>query len=110
MTDAPRFDIGRITVVRAAGELDERAVGQLEHIVRDLVHDHGVTDLLLDVTAAIDPNHVLRDLVESIQGWIDERGGTFELRVPSPSELTEELVDLAGEVAAYAPLEVGEGD
>lgn len=101
---APRFEIGRITVVRASGELNDHAAAQLEHILRDLVLDHGVTDLLLDLTSAVDPGNALRDVVEATRTWVDERQGTFELRLPTP--LTEELVDLASEVAVFAPLEV----
>ncbi len=88
------------------GAVDAASVGHLERICSDLVHDHGVTELLLDLTAAVDPEGLLPALVEAVDTWVSDRGGTLELRLPASP--TDELVELAADVPTFAPVDPDE--
>ena len=105
--EEPRFEIDRITVVRVSGTLDARAVGHLERICRDLIHDHGVAHLLLDLTSGYDPESLVPAVVESVDAWMTERGSSLELRLPSSP--TEELIELANDVVTFAVVDPTDG-
>lgn len=94
--------IKRTTVVHVTGTVGDRDADGLERIVLDLIQNHGIRDLSVDLSAtrSLDPRvaHVL----EGVQKLIDDVGGSLAVR--TPPEPADELVEMAEDVSTFVAL------
>lgn len=100
--DAFQVAIKRTTVVHVTGNVAESDAEDLERIVLDLVQNHGIRDLSVDLsgTRSLDPR--VAQVLEGIQKLVDDVGGSLVVR--TPPEPSDELVELAEEVSTFVAL------
>ncbi len=93
------FSISRTIVVRATGTIDLDGITQLDSILRDLIHEHGITDLVLDLSSVdhIDPRSA--GLLDWVQDSLTQRGGVLELRLPTAP--SDHLIGMSAEIPSF---------
>ena len=96
------FEVTRAIVLRVGGPIDRDAVAQLRRILTDLIDDHDVTDLVIDLTHATEVGAQTTDVLDWAQHRLTEAGGQLELRLPSAP--TEALVEISADVPTFIPL------
>ena len=94
--------IKRTTVVHVSGSVDEGDTNGLERILLDLIQNHGIRDLAVDLSTAVDVAPSIARVLEDIQKLIDDVGGSFVVR--TPPEPSTELVEMAEDVSTFVPL------
>jgi hypothetical protein len=93
------FSISRTIVVRATGTIDVDGISQLDSILRDLIHEHGITDLVLDLSAVVHIDPRSAGLLDWVQDALTKRGGMLELRLPTvPSE---DLIGMSADIPSF---------
>lgn len=96
--------VSRTIVVRLGGVLDPDAVAQLRRILRDLIVDQGVGDLLIDLSSADDIGSDVADVLRGAQSTLQGSGGRLELRLPAAAPAS--VLKLAREFATFLPVEL----
>lgn len=99
----PQIQVGTIVVVRVSGPVDAVQTGHLARILDDLISNHGVRELMIDLSAAEELSDDLVGLLDDVQVRVASQGGVLELRLPSSPPT--ELANLAEEVPTFTPFE-----
>ena len=95
----------RTTMVRVTGTLDDEACTRLERILLDLIQNHGISGLVVDLSGADAIGHAAALTLESAQTHMEQIGGHLEVR--APAESPTELVDLAEDIPTFVPIDTG---
>ena len=94
--------IKRTTVVHVSGSVDEGDTNGLERILLDLIQNHGIRDLAVDLSATHDVAAGVAGVLEGIQKLTDDLGG--RLLVRTPPEPSTALVEMAEDVSTFVAL------
>ncbi len=94
--------ITRTTVVRVSGSVGEGDTDGLERILLDLIQNHGIRDLAVDLSSTREVAPGVAAVLEGIQRLLDDRGGSFLVR--TPPEPSTELVEMAEDVSTFVAL------
>jgi anti-anti-sigma regulatory factor len=94
--------IKRTTVVHVSGTVTSRDEEGLERILLDLIQNHGIRDLAVDLSATHHVAPGVATVLESVQKLIDDVGGSFLVR--TPPEPSTELVEMAEDVSTFVAL------
>lgn len=100
--DSFQVTIKRTTVVHIGGSITEQDEEGLQRILLDLIQNHGIRDLAVDLSAARHVAPGVAGVLEGVQTLIDNVGGSFLVRTP-PVPSTE-LVEMAEDVSTFVPL------
>ena len=94
--------IKRTTVVHVSGTITTRDEEGLRRILLDLIQNHGIRDLAVDLSATRGLSPGVATVLESVQKLIDDVGGSFLVR--TPPEPSTELVGMAEDVSTFVAL------
>lgn len=97
------FKVSRTVVVRATGPVDEAAAGMLRRILLDLIDDHGVGDLVVDLSKSSHLHDAVGSVLDEAQQRVTAMSGLMELRLPA--DTTDELVELSGDIPTFVPMD-----
>lgn len=105
MTDpltGPTFEVTRTIVLRVGGPIEPNSASQLRRILSDLIDDHGVTDLVIDLTRATGVDSEIADVLDWTRQRLTASDGQLELRLPlSP---VKALINISTDVPSFVPL------
>lgn len=94
--------IKRTTVVHVSGTITTADEEGLRRILLDLIQNHGIRDLAVDLSAARGLARGVATVLESVQKLIDDVGGSFLVR--TPPEPSTELVEMSEDVSTFVAL------
>ncbi len=99
------FDVAitRTTVVRVSGTADQDSSGRLDRILRDLIQNHGIRDLAVDLSGTDHLGPGIAKTLEGIQALMEQLDGCLLVR--TPIEPPDDLVELAEDVSTFVRLE-----
>lgn len=100
--DAFQVKIKRTTVVHVSGTVGSADEEGLRRILLDLIQNHGIRDLAVDLSATDDVAPGVAAVLEDVQKLVDDVGGSFLVR--TPPEPSTELVEMAEDVSTFVPL------
>lgn len=90
MPDAPaHIHITRTTVVHVSGALTAQSGEELRNILSDLIHGHGIRELIVDLAEATAVGDIVSSILEEAQQSLAALTGHLEVRVAKPSVLPE---------------------
>ena len=94
-------------IVRVDGATTDRTASTIDCILRDLIVDQGVMELVVDLSQATNVSSALVHVLDLADDRITGVGGRLEIRTPStPPQV---LVELAAEIPTFAPLTPEQG-
>lgn len=76
------FSITRSLIIRASGTIDGPSASSLERILNDLINDHEVTNLVLDLSLVVAMDEEVGGIIDRTQASLASLGGLLELRLP----------------------------
>ena len=80
--DVFQVAIKRTSVVEVSGTVAGRDEDGLRRILLDLIQNHGIRDLAVVLSTAVDVAPSIARVLEDIQKLIDDVGGSFVVRTP----------------------------
>ena len=97
------FSITRSLVIRATGTIDGPSASSLERILNDLINDHEVTNLVLDLSLVAAMTAEVGGIIDRTHAGLASLGGLLELRLPHNAPTG--FVDLGSDTPTFVQID-----